>query len=64
MAALLSELSNIRVNALCNVGIGSYASRPLSDMPFVCTFTHNLKTTGRMWRFYQTTVLLFKTFLV
>ena len=27
------------------------ASQSLSDKPFVCTYMHNLKTTGRVWTF-------------
>ena len=56
MTALLLEMSFFCVRAACKVQLASYGSKhalwSLSDTPFVCTYTHNLKTTGHIWMFW------------
>ena len=57
MTALLSKMFIfcVRVQVGCKTRLVSYdskhASYPLSDKPFVCAYTLNLKTTGRIWMF-------------
>ena len=50
MTALLSEMSIFYVRAGCEIQLASYGSKhalqTLSGNPFVCTYKHNLKTTG------------------
>ena len=54
--APLSEISVFCVRAGCKIQLASSSSKNISqslfDKPFVHTYKHNLKTTGRIWTFY------------
>ena len=67
--ALLLKMSIFCVETGCKIRFLSYGSQHssqfLSDKHFVRPYTHNLKNTGHTWySAYQTTALLFETFLV
>ena len=52
---LLLEMSIFWIRVVCEIRLASYGSKytsqSLFDMPFVCTSTHKLKSTGFTWAF-------------